>query len=66
MEIAMYILMIGIAIAGIICGIIARKQIAKCEDEKEKKLVKERWQLICGLLGGACIIFAGILIFTMF
>ena len=64
--IALYIILIAIGIAGIVCGVIARKKIAECKTEEEKKSVKAKWQLICGLLGLACIIFAGILIFTMF
>lgn len=64
--IALYIILIVIGIAGIVAGIYARKKIDECETEAEKKSVKAKWQLICGLLGLACIIFAGILIFTMF
>ena len=47
-------------------GIIAKKKIAECEAEEQKNAVKAKWQLICGLMGVACIIVAGILIFTMF
>ena len=47
-------------------GLIARKKIAECKTEEQKKTVKAKWQLICGLMGIACIIVAGILIFTMF
>ena len=57
---------IGIAIVSIVCGVVARKKINECSSEQEKKSVKAKWQLICGLLGGACILVAGILIFTMF
>ena len=61
-----YIILIAIGIAGIVAGIYARKKIAECETEEEKKSVKAKWQLICGLIGLACIIVAGVLMFTMF
>ena len=64
--IALYIILIAIGIAGIIVGIYARKKIAECETEAEKKSVKAKWQLICGLIGGSAIIVVGVLIFTMF
>ena len=64
--IALYIILIAIGIAGIIVGIYARKKIAECETEEEKKSVKAKWQLICGLIGGSAIIVVAILIFTMF
>lgn len=66
MNIVLYIFLIAFAIASIVCGVIARKKIDECKSQEEKKIVKAKWQLICGLLGLACIIFAGILIFTMF
>lgn len=62
----LYIFISLIAIASIVCGVIARKKIKECSSEQEKQSVKAKWQLICGLLGGACILVAGILIFTMF
>ena len=64
--IALYILLIAIGIAGIVAGIYARKKIAECETEEEKKSVKAKWQLICGLIGGSAIIVVAILIFTIF
>ena len=64
--IVFYIILIAIGIAGIIVGIYARKKIAECETEEEKKSVKAKWQLICGLIGGSAIIVVAILIFTMF
>ena len=64
--IAFYIILIAIGIAGIVVGIYARKKIAECETEEEKKSVKAKWQLICGLIGGSAIIVVAILIFTMF
>lgn len=64
--IALYIILIAIGIAGIVVGIYARKKIAECKTEEEKKSVKAKWQLICGLIGAFAIIVAGVLIFTMF
>ena len=64
--IALYIILIAIGIAGIIVGMYARKKIAECKTEEEKKSVKTKWQLICGLIGASAIIVAGVLIFTMF
>lgn len=64
--IALYIILIAIGIAGIVVGIYARKKIAECDTEEEKKSVKTKWQLICGLIGASAIIVAGVLIFTMF
>ena len=64
--IALYIILIAIGIVGIVIGIYARKKIAECETEAEKKSVKAKWQLICGLIGASAIIVAGVLIFTMF
>ena len=64
--IALYIILIAIGIAGIVAGIYARKKIAECETEEEKKSVKAKWQFICGLIGASAIIVAGVLIFTMF
>lgn len=64
--IALYIILIAIGIAGIVCGVIARKKIAECKTEEEKKSVKAKWQLICGLIGASAIIVVCVLIFTMF
>lgn len=64
--IALYIILVAIGIAGIVVGIYARKKIAECETEEEKKSVKAKWQLICGLIGASAIIVVGILIFIMF
>ena len=61
-----YIILIAIGIAGITVGIYARKKIAECETEEEKKLVKAKWQLICSLIGASVIVVVAILIFTMF
>ena len=66
MNIMFYIFLIAIGITSIFCGVIARKKINECKNKEEKKIVKSKWQLICGLLGLSAIIFAGILIFTMF
>lgn len=62
----LYIFIIILAAISIIFSVIARKNINNCKTEDEKRIVKARWQLICGLLGAACIIVAGILVFTMF
>lgn len=62
----LYIVLIVFAILTMCLGLFARKKIAECETETEKKSVKAKWQLICGLIGLACIIVAGIIIFTMF
>lgn len=64
--IALYIILIAIGIAGIVAGIYARKKIAECETEEEKKSVKAKWQLICGLIGVSAIIVVAILIFIIF
>lgn len=64
--IALYIILVAIGIAGIVVGIFARKKIAECETEEEKKSVKAKWQLICGLIGASAIIVVGVLIFIMF
>lgn len=64
--IVFYIILIAIGIAGIVTGIYARKKIAECETEEEKKSVKAKWQLICGLIGGSAIIVVAILIFIIF
>ena len=62
----LYVVLILFAVITIVFGLIARNKIAECETEEQKKNVKAKWQLICGLMGIACIIVAGILIFTMF
>ena len=62
----LYVVLILFAVLTMVFGLIARNKIAGCETEEQKKTVKAKWQLICGLMGIACIIFAGILIFTMF
>lgn len=62
----LYIFIIILAVISIIFSVFARKNINNCKTEEEKRIVKARWQLICGLLGAACIIIAGILVFTMF
>ena len=64
--IILYIILIVIGIASIFVGIYARRKIAECKTAEEKKLVKAKWQLICGLIGASAIIVAGVLIFTMF
>ena len=64
--VVLYIFLIIFAIATIVASVYARKKIAECKIDDERKLVKARWQLICGLLGVACIIFAAVIIFTMF
>lgn len=62
----LYVVLILFAVLTMVFGLIARSKIAECETEEQKKNVKAKWQLICGLMGIACIIVAGILIFTMF
>ena len=62
----LYVILILFAVLTMVFGYIARKKIAECKTEEEKKIVKAKWQLICGLMGVACIILAGIIIFTMF
>lgn len=62
----LYVFLIAIAVLTMVFGYIARKKIAEYKTEEEKKIVKTKWQLICGLMGVACIILAGIIIFTMF
>ena len=62
----LYVVLILFAVITMVFGLIARKEIAEWETEEQKKAVKVKWQLICGLMGLACIIVAGILIFTMF
>ena len=62
----LYIFITIFAILSIAFSIIARKKISECSNEEEKKSVKAKWQLICGLLGASCILVAGILIVTMF
>ena len=62
----LYVVLILFAVITMVFGYIARKKIAECNTEEEKKIVKAKWQLICGLMGVACIILAGIIIFTMF
>lgn len=62
----LYVILILFAVITMGFGLIARNKIAECETEEQKKTVKSKWQLICGLMGVACIIVAGILIFTMF
>lgn len=54
------------AVLTVIFAVVARKKISECENEAERRAVKAKWQLICGLLGAACIVCAGIMIFTMF
>lgn len=61
-----YIFMIAIAVLATVFAVVARKKIAAFESEAERRAVKAKWQLICGLLGAACIVCAGIMIFTMF
>lgn len=62
----LYVVLILFTVITMVFGLIARKEIAECETEEQKNAVKAKWQLICGLMGLACIIVAGILIFTMF
>lgn len=62
----LYIILILLAVITMVLGIVARNKIEECKTENEKKVVKAKWQLICGLMGITCIIVAGILIFTMF
>ena len=62
----LYVILILFAVITMVFGLIARKKIAECETEEQKNAIKAKWQLICGLMGVACIIVAGILIFTMF
>lgn len=61
-----YIFMIAIAVLATVFAVIARKKIAECESEQERRAVKAKWQLICGLMGAACIICAAVMIFIMF
>lgn len=61
-----YIFLFFLAVISIVFSIIARKEINKTKTEEEKRIVKAKWQLICGVLGGACILVAGVFIFLMF
>ena len=62
----LYVILILFAVTTMVFSYIARKKIEECDTEEEKKIVKTKWQIICGLMGVACIILAGIIIFTMF
>lgn len=44
-------------IISITLGIVAINSINNCKNEEEKKVVKAKWQLICGLVGGSIILF---------
>ena len=61
-----YIFMAAFAVLALIAAVVARKKIAACESESERRAVKAKWQLICGLLGAACIVCAAVMIFKMF
>lgn len=50
----------------VIFAVVARKKIAACESESERRAVKAKWQLICGLMGAACVICAAVMIMIMF
>ena len=54
------------AVLTVIFAVVARKKIAACESESERRAVKAKWQLICGLLGAACVICAAVMIYFMF
>lgn len=62
----LYVVLILFAVITMVFALIARNKISECKTEEQKKTVKAKWQLICSLMGVACIIVAGILIFTMF
>lgn len=61
-----YVFMTVFAVLATIFAVIARKKIAACESESERRAVKAKWQLICGLMGAACVICAAVMIFIMF
>lgn len=61
-----YIFIIAMVILTTVFSIIARKKIAECESEQERRAVKAKWQLICGLMGGALILGVAAMIFLMF
>ena len=62
----LYAFLIAFAVLTIVLGLIGRGKVNECKTDDEKKAVKAKWQLIGGLMGIACIIIAGIIIFTMF
>lgn len=61
-----YFFMTVIAVLAIIFSVIARKKIKGCKTDEERRAEKAKWQLICGLMGAACIICAAVMIFIMF
>ena len=62
----LYAFLIAFAVLTIVLGLTGRSKVNECKTDDAKKSVKAKWQLICGLMGLACIIVAGIIIFTMF
>ena len=60
-----YIFMIAIAVLATIFAVVARKKISECENETERRAVKAKWQLICGLMGGAVVLCAAVMIIMM-
>ena len=60
-----YVFLIAIAILSVVFSIYARKKIKECKSDKERRVVKAKWQLISGLLGLACFIGAVIVAFTI-
>lgn len=60
-----YLFLVAIAVLSVVFSIYARKKIDECESEKERKIVKAKWQLITGLLGFDCLIGAIIVAFTI-
>lgn len=61
-----YVFMTVFAVLALIAAAVARKKIDECENEAERRAVKAKWQLICGLLGAAVIVCAAVMIFIMF
>ena len=55
-----------IAVTTICVGIYAQKKINECKSEEEKRITKAKWQLICGLLGVACVTVVFVLLLTTF
>lgn len=62
----MTIFLLIVAGLTILFAVIGAKETEKCETDEERRITKAKWQLICGLMGVACIICAAVAIYIMF
>ena len=66
MKIAIYVILVVVAVISIILGFYSQEQIKKIEDKEKQEKVRNKWNLVFVLIGVALVIIIGALMIVLF